>query len=1328
MYIKQIIIQGFKSYKDQTALEPFSPHHNVVVGRNGSGKSNFFWAIRFVLSDAYSNMTREERQALLHEGTGPATLSAFVEVVFDNSDQRFPTGKTETTLRRTIGLKKDEYALDKKSVPKQEVMSLFETAGFSRSNPYYIVPQGRITALTNAKDAERLQLLKEVAGTRVYEQRRTESLKIMEDTDHKRGKIDELLEVIEERLNELEAEKEELKQFQDLDRERRCLEYTIYTREQNELNESLEELEEAHRNEVDDSNQRQQLLHDRDAKIATIDRQIRDVKGRITLLQTERLQVEEDREEYIKAKAHLELIVKDLEENAVSNATAREKLVQGLQALKTKVVEKQGQIDTIRPQFEEALQQETDLTERKNLAELERTNLYAKQGRTSQFKTKAERDTYLKKELKTLRESKSSQEQQITDLKAQIESHREEEISLDNKIEQAKGRAEERKAKLGELEERDREVRRERNALDESRKELWRAESRSSVAAQTSKEEADQCERGLYTMMDRVTAEGLRSVQRIVTREKLRGVYGPLHELFEVDKTFQAAVEVIAGGSLWHVVVDNDETASTILRHMARERGRVTFMPLNRLHPKNVNYPQSNDAVVMINKLRFDERYRPAFAQVFGKALICPNLEVASGYSKSQNLDAVTLHGDRIERKGAITGGFHDNRKSKLETIAKLKEFRKTQETEEAESARLKNEITRVDQEITKCRGNLAELDAERRKLASAVVGAGEVELITREKETLGNIISRKELSMANLKSGIRNIEAQITAFTQELSSPFSRALNDQELERLEALGEELVTLEEQLGETSKRRAKLESRKKILEFELSQNLLRREADIRLELENLGVAEVSSSSAGSDAIIEGRKAELAGVEANIIRCSDRIAEIDAELEERTLELRKGVESLENARNEQQSALKTLEKHRLVLEKYVSKKTSLMQRKEECMRSIRELGVLPDDAWERFEGFNGNKLLKRLHSVNEKLKKYSHVNKKAFEQYVNFTKQRDSLEKRKDELDSSAGAIEELISNLDQRKDEAIQRTFTQVAAFFKDVWSKLVPGGNGELIMLRRADGSSQTQDEAPSEEEEEEEEEGDDASDDDEEETSKRGHKSKGKTKAKGKKPVKSSKAKGKKAAKNDRLRSTIDQYTGVSISLTFEPSQHPLRMPQLSGGQKSLVALALIFAIQRCDPAPFYLFDEIDAALDAQYRTAVAAMIHALSPNAQFITTTFRPELLVNAEKFYGVTFVNKVSRIQSITRDDAKRFVEETANPNANTTADEVARPVTATTSAKRKRAVAAVPVRREVQEEEPAEDEEEEVEDEDEVVEEGGDEEDAMVSESVVGGLVG
>ena len=118
--------------------------------------------------------------------------------------------------------------------------------------------------MTNAKDHERLALLKEVAGTKVYEQRRTESLRIMAETDAKRSKIDELLEYIETRLAELEEEKEELKEFQEKDKDRRCLEYALHQRDLEEVTEALENLEEERRGEVHSANVRREEFNDRE--------------------------------------------------------------------------------------------------------------------------------------------------------------------------------------------------------------------------------------------------------------------------------------------------------------------------------------------------------------------------------------------------------------------------------------------------------------------------------------------------------------------------------------------------------------------------------------------------------------------------------------------------------------------------------------------------------------------------------------------------------------------------------------------------------------------------------------------------------------------------------------------------------------------------------------------------------------------------------------------------------------------------------------------------------------------------------------------------------
>ena len=143
---------------------------------------------------------------------------AYAEIVFDNSDNRLPVDREEVRLRRTIGLKKDEYYLDRKHITKTEVINLLESAGFSRTNPYYCVKQGEIMKMATMHDEERLALLKEIGGTSVYEDKKRESLKVMDDTKSRRDQIQETVEFIEQRLGELDAEKDELQKYLEHDR------------------------------------------------------------------------------------------------------------------------------------------------------------------------------------------------------------------------------------------------------------------------------------------------------------------------------------------------------------------------------------------------------------------------------------------------------------------------------------------------------------------------------------------------------------------------------------------------------------------------------------------------------------------------------------------------------------------------------------------------------------------------------------------------------------------------------------------------------------------------------------------------------------------------------------------------------------------------------------------------------------------------------------------------------------------------------------------------------------------------------------------------------
>ena len=138
------------------------------------------------------------------------------------------------------------------------------------------------------------------------------------------------------------------------------------------------------------------------------------------------------------------------------------------------------------------------------------------------------------------------------------------------------------------------------------------------------------------------------------------------------------------------------------------------------------------------------------------------------------------------------------------------------------------------------------------------------------------------------------------------------------------------------------------------------------------------------------------------------------------------------------------------------------------------------------------------------MNEALKKFKHVNKKAFEQYNNFTTQQEQLSRRREELDSSQQSIEELVAHLDRIKDESIERTFKQISKEFATIFERLVPAGHGRLVIQRRSDPRGREED--------------------------------------------------------DEEQRRSVENYTGVGISVSFN-SKHmdeQQKVQQLSGGQKS--------------------------------------------------------------------------------------------------------------------------------------------------------------------------
>ena len=370
-------------------------------------------------------------------------MSAFVEIIFDNSDDRFPTGKPELILRRTIGVKKDEYSLDRKNATKSDVMNLLESAGFSRSNPYYIVPQGRVTALTNMKDTERLLLLKEVAGTQVYEARRAESLKIMTETDNKRSKIDELMAYIKDRLSELEEEKAELRDYEEKNKERRCLQYTIDHREQVAINTELDNLEEQRQTGMDDTDDNRERFIQGEKEMAEIDEDIKRLSQEAELLKVDRKQLSNERKESTKRRAGLELEFNSFQEGLSAAQKTKDNHSEEVKSVQKAIGESEKDLQKLDPEFRKRVDEETQAKADLDKAEAFRQRLYAKQGRNARFKSKKERDQWLQNEIDEsypqmtkIKAVRMQTEEEINELQKQISSAETEMVGLRDQLDQ----------------------------------------------------------------------------------------------------------------------------------------------------------------------------------------------------------------------------------------------------------------------------------------------------------------------------------------------------------------------------------------------------------------------------------------------------------------------------------------------------------------------------------------------------------------------------------------------------------------------------------------------------------------------------------------------------------------------------------------------------------------------------------------------------------------------------------------------------------------------------------------------------------------------------
>lgn len=347
----------------------------------------------------------------------------------------------------------------------------------------------------------------------------------------------------------MEEEKEELRAYHDLDRDRRSMEYTIYQRELTDVTEQLETLENNRQAEISSTAQMRHQAHDRERMLAELEEELKAAKHTLQLQLSERKQTAEDMEEQTKVRAQIELLLRDQQDAQQSASANRRATEKELTTLDKELQTKEASLTMLTENFKKLSDSENSARQQLAVDQNRRDVLVAKRGRHGQFRNKKDRDDFLKKELRSVtvaRDGENAQQQQLAEEVRQAAARLSEQESVVEKM-----RLQVAKIQQGDNtnhdEERVKQLKHQQTELNLRRKELWRQDAQLDAAIANYREEQRRAARALSGTMDRNTSTGLEAVKKIAERLGLTGVYGPLYELFEVDERYQTAVEVTAG-------------------------------------------------------------------------------------------------------------------------------------------------------------------------------------------------------------------------------------------------------------------------------------------------------------------------------------------------------------------------------------------------------------------------------------------------------------------------------------------------------------------------------------------------------------------------------------------------------------------------------------------------------------------------------------------------------------------------------------------------------------------------------------------------------------
>ena len=1169
MYLKEIEIQGFKSFADKTKVV-FDQGVTAVVGPNGSGKSNITESLRWALGESSVKSLRGGKMPdVIFAGTESRKPLNYASVVvtLDNHDGFIKDAGQEIRVERHIYRSGDsEYKIDGKKVRLRDIHDLFLDTGLGRDS-FSIISQGKVEEIFNSKPEERRAIFEEAAGVLKYKTRRKETESKLQQTQDNLDRLEDIIYELDNQIKPLEKQAENARKFLDLEGQRKAIYLDVLVAQIKENKSELESTEEElaqvqelltsyyqKREKLEEENQNlKKQRQDLQAEMAKdqgslmdLTSLISDLERKLALSKLESEQValnqqeaqarlaalEDKRNSLSKEKTDKENSLALLEENLVQNNQKLNRLEAELLAFSD---DPDQMIELLRERFVALLQEEADVSNQLTRIENElETSRQLSQKQADQLEK-------LKEQLATAKEKASQQKDELETAKEQVQKLLADYQICAKEQEEQKTSHQVQQSQLF-------------DRLDSLKNKQARAQSLENILRNHS---------NFYA--------GVKSV--LQEKDRLGGIIGAVSEHLSFDVHYQTALEIALGASSQHIIVEDENAATRAIDFLKRNRaGRATFLPLTTIKARTIS-SQNQDTIAaspgflgMADELvTFDTRLEAIFKNLLATTAIFDTVEHARAAARQVRYQVrmVTLDGTELRTGGSYAGGANRQNNSifikpELEQLQKeIAEEEASLRSEEASLKTLQDHMARLTEslEAIKSQGEQARIQEQGLYLA--------YQQTSQQVEELETLWKLQEEELDRLSDG--DWQADKEKCQERLAAIASDKKNlEAEIEEIKsnknAIQERYQNLQEQVAQARLLKTELQGQKR---YEV--------ADIeRLgkELDNLDIEQEEIQR-----LLQEKVDNLEKVDTDLL---SQQAE-EAKMQKTNLQqglIRKQFE-LDDIEGQLDDISSHLDQARQQNEEWIRKQTRAEAKKEKVSEHLRHLQSQLTDQYQisytealekSHELENLNLAEKEVKDLEKAIRSLGPVNLDAIEQYEEVHNRLDFLNSQRDDILSAKNLLLETITEMNDEVKERFKSTFEAIRESFKVTFKQMFGGGQADLILTE------------------------------------------------------------------GDLL------TAGVEISVQ-PPGKKIQSLNLMSGGEKALSALALLFSIIRVKTIPFVILDEVEAALDEANVKRFGDYLNRFDKDSQFIVVTHRKGTMAAADSIYGVTMQESgVSKIVSV------------------------------------------------------------------------------------------